>query len=256
MDLYIRVGSFLLILVLINLYELWLPWRKSIRYNRWIPNYGLVLWGTLLVYLVFPMSSTFFAEWVSSKGYGLFNQFDMNLPLSFVLGLILLDLAIYGQHWFFHKWTWGWRLHRIHHCDLHLDASSALRFHPLEILISMAFKFFLIGTLGLSFWTVLTFEVILNGCAIFNHGNIQIPHKLEKWIRFLIVTPDMHRVHHSQVLREMNSNYGFNLSIWDRLFKTYTSLTCQQELKLGLEGEKKPQSLWQLLLMPFHAYDE
>ena len=252
METYIRVGSFLLILVLINIYECLSPWRAPVRRKRWIPNYSLVILGALLVYLIFPMSSTFFAGWVSSKNNGLFNALNLNPTVSFILGLILLDLAIYSQHWLFHRWPWGWSLHRIHHCDLHLDSSSALRFHPLEILISMAFKFLLIWIFGLSPLTILSFEIILNGCALFNHGNIQLPQKLERLIRPLIVTPDIHRIHHSQALKETNSNYGFNLSVWDRLFKTYIDPSNQKyDIKIGIENEKSSYNLWQLLRQPF-----
>ena len=251
METSIRVGFFLLILILMNIYECLSPWRPPVRSQRWLANYGLVILGAILVRLVIPVSSTLFAKWVASQDAGLFNILDLNPIASLIGGLILLDLAIYGQHWFFHQWTWGWNLHRVHHCDLHLDTSSALRFHPLEILLSMAFKFLLIWILGLSPLTILTFEVILNGGALFNHANIQLPQKLERLARLFIVTPDMHRIHHSQFLKETNSNYGFNLSVWDRLFKTYTDPSNQQQIKIGLEEEKSPLNLWKLLRLPF-----
>ena len=251
MDMYIRLGCFLGVLVVINVYEYFVPWRVPVRGQRWVSNYGLVVLGAIFVRLVFPVSSIVWADWVEVNGQGLFYLLNLNAALSFILGLIILDLAIYAQHWIFHQWTWAWNLHRVHHCDVHLDSSSALRFHPLEIGLSMAFKFLLIWMLGLSSLVVLTFEVILNSCAIFNHGNVKLPRGLERVARFVIVTPDMHRIHHSSTPRETNSNYGFNLSIWDRLFHTYTDPSAKkEEIQIGLK-EEKSHNLWDLLRLPF-----
>ena len=254
---YIRLGAFALALATMNIYELCLPWRPHVRGSRWMANYGLIFVGVLLVRGGLPMGSTVFAYWVSAQGYGVFYFLDLHPIIAFILGLFLLDISIYGQHWFLHRWSWSWKFHRVHHCDHHLDASSALRFHPVEIFFSMIFKFVLVGSLGISALTILSFEIILNACAIFQHANIQIPPKVERFIRPLLVTPDMHRLHHSQNMNETNSNYGFSLSIWDRLLHTYTAPSRERgEIEIGLREEKGPHGLWELLRLPFFKQKE
>lgn len=171
--------------------------------------------------------------------------------------VIFFDFAIYWQHRYFHRNKFLWRLHRVHHSDTALRASSALRFHPVEIFISMLFKSTLVLALGIPFIAVVIFEVLLNACAIFNHANIRLPKRIEKYTRALIVTPSMHRVHHSKVIADSSSNFGFCLSIWDRLFKSFRekSITQQTDYPLGVKelGDQETRSLLALVKQPFKA---
>jgi sterol desaturase/sphingolipid hydroxylase (fatty acid hydroxylase superfamily) len=187
--------------------------------------------------------------------WGLLNLIDLPYWLSMLLGLVLLDLAIYGQHVVSHHWKWLWSLHKIHHTDLDFDVTTAVRFHPFEILISMVYKVLLIYIIGLEPMVIIVFEVILSGSALFNHSNVYIPVKVDKWLRKLIVTPDMHRIHHSAIQKETDSNYGFALSIWDRLFGNYTDEPKygQTGMMVGLTQYRYSHdvSIKQLLLMPF-----
>ncbi|MGR3342853.1 MAG: sterol desaturase family protein [Paracoccaceae bacterium] len=188
---------------------------------RWTNNLGLMIVNSTVMRLVIPISLIWFADQMVLRQWGLFNILDLPYWLSFVASLIILDLAIYFQHRLFHAVPVLWRLHRLHHADLDMDVTTGLRFHPIEILLSMGIKFALVVLFGVPAAAVLVFEVVLNGMSIFNHANFNIPAALDKKLRVFIATPDYHRVHHSVRSAETNSNFGFNLSLWDRLFGTY-----------------------------------
>lgn len=194
------------------------------RKFRWTNNLLLVLFNILLVRLVFPFGAMGVAIYVQTKGWGLLPLLGLDFGLFNLLGLILLDFFIYWQHRIFHRIPFFWRLHRVHHTDTVIDVSTALRFHSLEIVLSMFFKALLIVSFGFLPITVLIFEIILNGMAMFNHANIRLPKILDSAIKFILVTPNMHRIHHSIYPKEHHSNYGFNISIWDRVFNSYRAL--------------------------------
>lgn len=247
------VGAFVLLAVL----EFVRPRRQRTQQKapRWFSNIALTLSNTLLLKLLLPISAVAFASYTQDQQWGLF-QLSMLawLPhvVVVVIAVILLDGAIYWQHRIFHRVPWLWRMHAVHHSDKDLDVSSALRFHPLEILLSMAIKFAVIAVLGAPALSVLIFEVLLNAMAMFNHSNLRLPATWEQPLRRIIVTPDMHRIHHSERIHECNSNYGFNLSIWDRLFNSYTHTpkSAHTHMPLGLGGQHPPSKhlpqLWQL----------
>jgi sterol desaturase/sphingolipid hydroxylase (fatty acid hydroxylase superfamily) len=256
-EIIIRVGSFLAVFILIALWEI-LARRRSLTTSkkvRWFNNLAITLIDALLVRLVFPVLAINMAIKAQQSGWGFLNNFELPFWLNFVIGFVVLDLTIYLQHVMFHAIPTLWRLHMIHHADLDYDLTTGLRFHPLEMLLSMGIKTSVVAALGPPAAAVLTFEVLLNGLAMFNHGNIKLPLKIDRAIRHIIVTPDMHRVHHSVIIRETNSNYGFNLPWWDRLFGTY----CNQPVKghdgmtIGLSQFRDPQKLtlpW-FLVLPF-----
>ena len=225
------------------------------RTIRWIGNLGLALVDSFLVRLVFPTAAVGFALVAEEKQWGLFHNLELSLSLKTILTLLFLDFSIYVQHFLVHHIPILWRLHRVHHSDTDLDASSGFRFHPIEILLSMAFKGLLILLIGAPASAVLIFEIILNGVSIFNHSNLKLPIFLEKWLRLMIVTPDYHRVHHSIIQKETNSNFGFNLPWWDYLFKTYRAQpkSGHLEMKIGIKRFRKIQDshLVHLLAQPF-----
>jgi sterol desaturase/sphingolipid hydroxylase (fatty acid hydroxylase superfamily) len=221
----IRLAAFAGIFAVMALWELLAPRRTQAigRGRRWPSNLGIVVVDTLLVRLVFPTAAVGMALIAEERGWGLFNSFDLPYALAFLASVLLLDLAIYLQHVLFHAVPILWRLHRMHHADLEFDVTTGIRFHPVEILLSMVIKFAVIAALGTPAAAVLLFEVILNATSMFNHGNVELPQRIDRWLRWIVVTPEMHRVHHSVVAREANSNFGFNLPWWDRLFGTYRS---------------------------------
>jgi sterol desaturase/sphingolipid hydroxylase (fatty acid hydroxylase superfamily) len=191
------------------------------RGPRWPSNLGIVVVDTILVRLVFPVTAVGIASLAAARGFGLFNVIGLPFWVSVVASIVLLDLAIYLQHVLFHAVPALWRLHRMHHADLEFDVTTGLRFHPIEILLSMLIKFTVVVALGTPAVAVLIFEVLLNATSMFNHGNVRIHPGFDRILRWIVVTPEMHRVHHSIVARETNSNFGFNLPWWDRLFGTY-----------------------------------
>lgn len=219
----VRLAVFGVVFTLMALWELVaLRRRQGIpRGKRWPSNIAIAVLNTLLLRVIFPMTAVGFAMTVTSKGWGLMPLLGAPTWAIVALSVLLLDLAIYLQHVLTHAVPALWRLHRMHHADLEFDVTTGARFHPIEILLSMAFKFLVIGLLGTPAVAVLIFEVLLNATAMFNHSNVQMPNGLDRVLRFFVVTPDMHRIHHSVVPRETNSNYGFNLPWWDRLFGTY-----------------------------------
>jgi len=219
-----RLGFFLGVLLIMFIWELLAPKRKLTvsKSKRWISNWAIVLIDTIVIRLIFPTATMAVTLYTSHHKLGLFNEiFHLNYWVTVVVCVIILDFAIYLQHVMFHAIPLFWRIHRMHHVDLDIDVTTGIRFHPIEIILSMLIKFSIIFLLGAPYISVLIFEVLLNASSMFNHGNVRIPFLLDKCIRCIIVTPDMHRVHHSAIPNETNSNFGFNFSIWDRLFGTY-----------------------------------
>jgi len=256
-ELTIRLIYFCGIFAIVVLWELSAPRRKltTSKKIRWISNLGITFLNPLLVRLLLPVLAVSMAAKAQERGWGLLNNFDLPYWLDIVVSIIVLDLFIYLQHVMFHAVPILWRLHMVHHADLDYDVTTGLRFHPIEIILSTGIKLSVVFTFGLQPAAVIIFEVLLNGAAMFNHGNIRLPLKFDRILRYLIVTPDMHRVHHSVIIRETNSNYGFNLPWWDRLFGTY----CHQPAKghtgmtIGLTQFRDPAKLtlpW-CLILPF-----
>ncbi|MEN3350270.1 MAG: hypothetical protein V7632_3905 [Bradyrhizobium sp.] len=219
----IRVGAALGVFAVMALWELFAPrraWRVG-RAPRWPGNLGILLLDAALVRLLFPVAAVGVAAIAAQRGWGLLNIAPWPPLLEGLLGFLALDLAIYAQHVAFHKIPLLWRLHRMHHADLDIDVTTGLRFHPIEIALSMLLKMAVVVLIGVPAVAVIAFEVVLNATSMFNHSNAAMPRWLDRIVRLLMVTPDMHRVHHSVLRRETDSNFGFNLPWWDRLFGTY-----------------------------------
>jgi sterol desaturase/sphingolipid hydroxylase (fatty acid hydroxylase superfamily) len=257
-DTWIRLGVFITVLAGMMLWENLRPNRLSpvSRAERWLSNFSMVLLGTVAARLMIPSGLAAIAIFAQNNHIGLWNHVSTSLWLSVLITVLIFDCLIYWQHRVFHRIPMFWRVHRVHHADPHLDASTGLRFHPLEIALSLLVKIVAILIIGAPVLAILIFEVFLNATSIFNHSNIKLPVKIDKLLRTLIVTQAMHRIHHSQVVYETDSNFGFNLSIWDRLFGSYTeeAKTGDDGIKLGLNEYSSPQtntSLKTLLLMPF-----
>jgi len=219
----VRLGFFALVFIIMLAWELLAPRRNPSvsKPLRWLNNLGLFALNSVVLRLLFPAAAVGIALSVGEMGWGLFNLLTLPFWFEIVAAVLLLDLAIYLQHILMHRAPLLWRLHRVHHADLDIDLTTGSRFHTIEIIVSMLIKGVVILLLGPALIAVLVFEVLLNGMAIFNHANVSLPPAVERVVRYLLVTPDMHRVHHSTVKRETDSNYGFNLSIWDRMFSTY-----------------------------------
>ena len=221
----IRLACFLGVFAVMAVWELLAPRRRlsQPKAQRWFNNLGLVIFNTALLRLAFPLAAVGMATSAELNGWGLFNRVEAPGWLALTASVVILDGAIYLQHVMFHAVPLLWRLHRVHHADLDFDVTTGSRFHPVEILLSMLIKFAVIVLLGPPVVAVVVFEVLLNATAMFNHSNVRLPAALDALLRWVIVTPDMHRVHHSHLGHETNSNFGFNLSVWDRLFGTYRS---------------------------------
>jgi len=252
-----RLAVFLGVLILMAIWEVAAPRRRIEipRVIRWTNNLGVVIVDTVLVRLVYPIAAVGLALLAQQNGWGLFNLVTLPGWVAILVSIIFFDLAIYLQHVVFHKVPYLWRLHRMHHADTGIDVTTGLRFHPLEILISMAIKFAVILVLGPPAVAVLLFEVILNGMAMFNHSNIKLPFALDRALRLIVVTPDMHRVHHSIDRVETDSNYGFNLPWWDRLFGTYIDQPEKGHdgMTIGFAGFRTQRDHWldRMLIQPF-----
>ena len=225
------------------------------RLTRWPNNLGVVLLDTLAVRLLIPASLAAFAAYVGGQGWGVFNLLSAPGFVAVIGSILLLDLAIYGQHVAFHAVPLFWRLHRMHHSDLEFDVTTGIRFHPIEILLSVLIKMAVIAVLGPPAVAVLTFEVILNASSLFNHSNVRLPDWLDAAVRAVLVTPDMHRVHHSVARAETDSNFGFNLSVWDRVFGTYRARpeAGQLEMTIGIPKFRDASELRldRMLTQPF-----
>ena len=255
--------SFVVALVLFSLgavFALWemstprrrLTARKSVR---WFSNLALVTMNTLLVPLLVPIAAMGMAKLAQEQGWGLLNFYSVPYLVAFVFTILALDFVIYLQHVMFHSVPILWRLHRVHHSDVDLDVSSGTRFHIIEILISMGIKVAAITLIGPPVLAVLAFEVLLNGTAMFNHANIRLPDRVDRLLRMVLVTPDMHRVHHSVVRKEMDANFGFNLPWWDHLCGTYRAQpeAGHEGMTIGVEQfrSEEDQYLHHLLIQPF-----
>ena len=253
----LRMGVFAGVLLLMAMWEHRSPVRldQPSRGVRWLSNIGLLLVGVVFLRVAFPLLAVGVALWAETSGFGVFNALETPSWIAGLACIVLLDLAIYGQHVALHRVPILWRLHRVHHSDTGFDVTTALRFHPGEIALSMLYKMAVVVALGAPAWAVIVFEVLLNAAAMFNHGNVRLPQRLEPVVRALFVTPDMHRVHHSAEPSETNSNYGFCLSIWDRLFRTYRAQSAlgRQTMVIGVESFRTHRDgrLDQLLLQPF-----
>jgi sterol desaturase/sphingolipid hydroxylase (fatty acid hydroxylase superfamily) len=251
-----RMAVFLIVLGGMALWELWSPRRRVEvpRVLRWSNNLALVVIDTFVVRLMFPLAAVGLAITMQGQGWGLFNVIGLPIWSEVIISVVLLDFAIYLQHVVFHHVPVLWRLHRMHHADIEIDVTTGLRFHPLEIVLSMAFKLLLVLVLGPPAIAVLIFEVVLNASALFNHSNIHLPKSVDSVLRLIIVTPDMHRVHHSIDPRETNSNYGFNVPWWDRLLGTYIAQpkAGHDDMVIGIELFRARRELWidRMILQP------
>jgi sterol desaturase/sphingolipid hydroxylase (fatty acid hydroxylase superfamily) len=253
----LRVGAFLAVFAAVALWELAAPRRRPAfaRAGRWTHNLGLLLVDIAAVRLLVPGAAIAVALAAEAHGWGLLNAVPAPAWLTLLAAVVLLDLAIYFQHVMFHAVPALWRLHRVHHADLDFDVTTGVRFHPLEILLSAAVKCAAVAAVGAPALAVLVFEVLLNATAMFNHANASLPPWLERWVRLLVVTPDMHRVHHSAVYDESSSNFGFNLPWWDRLFGTYRHKPWlgHEAMMIGVDAFRSGRDLRldQLLVQPF-----
>ena len=257
----IRLFAFASIFAVMAAWEIAAPRRDQRigRGTRWPSNIGVVVLDTVLVRLLFPTTAVGLALVAEAQGWGLLHALALPIWVSVPLAVLALDLAIYLQHVLFHAVPALWRLHRMHHADLEFDVTTGARFHPIEILLSMGIKLGVVAALGAPAFAVLAFEVLLNATSMFNHSNVRMPGWLDRVLRWIVVTPDMHRVHHSIAARETNSNFGFNLPWWDRLFGTYRDQPAagHEGMTIGIEQFRDPaeQRLDHMLTQPFRDDD-
>jgi sterol desaturase/sphingolipid hydroxylase (fatty acid hydroxylase superfamily) len=253
----IRFAFFFGILVLMAIWEVLAPRRplKTSKSVRWYSNLGLVFIDTLAVRLLLPTQAVGMALLVEDRGWGILTNMALPYWVAVAIGVVGLDFVIYLQHAMFHTIPALWRLHRVHHTDLDFDVTTGVRFHPVEILLSMGIKMSAVVVLGTSPMAVVIFEVLLNATSMFNHGNVRLPGPIDRLLRLMVVTPEMHRVHHSVVIQEHNSNFGFNLPWWDRLLGTYRDQpgAGHEGMTIGLSLFRDPKSLTlpRLLVLPF-----
>jgi len=256
----LRLGTFLAILAAMAIWEI-VAARRALSQSRpirWWANLGLAVVDSLVVRLLFPAAAVGVALIAEQRGWGLLNHFEIPYVVALVVAFLLLDLAIYLQHVMFHAVPLLWRFHLVHHADQDFDFTTGIRFHPVEILLSIVIKFTVIVALGPPPEAVFLFAIVLNATAMFNHGNVRMPAQLDRVLRWVVVTPDMHRVHHSVEVDEANSNFGFNLSWWDRLLGTYRAQprTGHREMIIGLEQPRDPavcDRLPGMLALPFRG---
>ena len=253
----VRLGFFFGILVLMAIWEHLAPRRRPTvaRSIRWLSNLSLVAINTIVLRAVFPIVAVGLALLAEERGWGLLNNVMLPHWFTILLAVLLLDLAIYLQHVMFHAIPMFWRLHMVHHTDLDFDVTTGVRFHTIEIILSMCIKMALVMMLGPPAVAVVIFEVVLSGTSLFNHGNVRLPINLDRYLRLFVVTPDMHRVHHSVVAHETNSNFGFNLPWWDRIFGTYRDQPAagHDDMTIGLTQyrDAKVTRLHWMLILPF-----
>lgn len=258
---YVRFLAFASVLALLAVWELRAPRRNRAlsRSLRWPGNLGVVVLDTLLVRVLFPTTAIGLALVCEARGWGLFQAMALPAWVAIPVAVIALDLAIYLQHVLFHAVPALWRLHRMHHADQEIDVTTGVRFHPIEILLSMGIKLGVVAALGTPAVAVLVFEVLLNATSMFNHSNVRMPLWLDRVLRWIVVTPDMHRVHHSIAARETNSNFGFNLPWWDRLFGTYRDQPAagHDGMTIGIQQFRDvgEQRLDRMLTQPFRDDD-
>ena len=256
-EVFIRLVSFFGIFLFMAVWETVAPRRSLTRSKstRWINNLMLTFLNSLILRAILPLSALGVALFSMEQNWGILNMLDIPQPAGGIMAMIIFDLTIYTQHLLFHKIPVFWRLHRMHHTDLDIDVTTGARFHPVEIILSMGIKMSVIVALGAPAWSVLAFEVLLNATSMFNHSNISINPRTDRILRTFIVTPDMHRVHHSVIIRETNSNFGFNLPWWDHLFGTYIAQPASghETMSIGLANYRDPKWLtlpW-MLAVPF-----
>ena len=257
-EIFLRLTSFFGVLLLMAVWEVIAPLRQLTisKPKRWFSNLLILVLNGAIIRVLFPTAAVGMALYAQQQHWGLLNLVSLPPLFSILISVVLLDLVIYGQHVMFHAVPVLWRLHRMHHVDLDFDVTTGVRFHPIEIVLSLLIKFVAIIFLGAPAVAVLIFQIALNGITMFNHGNVRMPAFLDKIIRFIIVTPYMHRVHHSEIPNETNSNFGFNLSIWDRLFGTYRQQPKlgYQKMTVGIKEIHEPKycaGLWGMLKLPF-----
>ncbi|VAW03947.1 Fatty acid hydroxylase family (carotene hydroxylase/sterol desaturase) [hydrothermal vent metagenome] len=256
-DALIRFGIFASVFLLLAGLELFSPRRPltQSKPHRWFTNLSLIVVDTLALRVAMPIMAVGMAHIAAQKGWGLLAMVDLPIWAEFIIAMLLLDLAIYAQHVATHKIPLLWRLHKVHHVDRDFDVTTAARFHPLEIIFSMAYKLLCVALIGPSALAVFVFEIVLNASTMFNHSNLKLPLGLDRALRRLVVTPDMHRVHHSVIRKETDSNYGFFLSIWDQIFRTYIPQpkAGHDQMTIGLPTyqDDKPIKLGWSLLLPF-----
>jgi sterol desaturase/sphingolipid hydroxylase (fatty acid hydroxylase superfamily) len=256
----VRILCFVSVFGLLAVAEWMSPRRKlaASKPQRWLSNLALIVINTLVIRLIAPMTIAGLALVAESRDWGLLNHLDLPLALAVFLGVILLDFVIYLQHVLFHALPFLWRLHRVHHADLDVDVTTGLRFHPIEIVISFGIKLTAVLLLGVPPLAVLIFEVLLNATSMFNHANIKLPGWLDRVVRLFLVTPDMHRIHHSADIHETNTNFGFNLPWWDYLLGTYVAEPKRphEQMPLGLaeiRDEQAADRLGSILVLPFRS---
>lgn len=254
----LRLATFLFIFGAMALWELAAP-RRHLRVGkvwRWVNNAGLVVVSTVLLRILFPAAAVGMAVFVQKQGWGLFNYYHLPEALVIIAVVVIMDFMIYLQHIMVHAVPLLWRLHRVHHADLDIDVTTGARFHPLEIIFSMLIKFAVIALLGAPAVAVIIFEVLLNATSMFNHSNVRMPAGVDRFLRLFLVTPDMHRVHHSVEDDETNSNFGFNLPWWDHLLGTYTAQprAGHEDMQIGIHtfrDEQLCERLPGMLRIPF-----
>jgi len=255
----IRLSLFLVVFIIMSIWEIMSPKRKRLvsKRQRWFTNLSIIFINMVFVRFTLGAFAYTVAIFSQLKGWGLFNYLETDLWISVVISIIILDFPVYLQHIIVHAVPLFWRLHRIHHTDLELDVSSGLRFHPLEIFLSLLYKSIIVIVLGAPAIAVLIFEVILSATSLFNHGNVAIPKSIDTLLRYIIVTPDMHRIYHSTIMDEINSNFGFSVSWWDRICGTYkkTSSLGQLKMEIGLKEFRNQNELrlFDLFTLPFHG---
>jgi sterol desaturase/sphingolipid hydroxylase (fatty acid hydroxylase superfamily) len=257
----LRASAFAAIFVAMAAFELASPrlerdeMRGAWKSQRWLTNISMVVISSIALRILFPLAAVGTALWAEERGIGLFHVLSVPGWLAGIIAFVILDFAVWLEHWASHRIPLLWRLHRMHHADTGFDLTTALRFHPLEIVLSMVWKAAIVVTLGAPAVAVLIFEIVLNGASMFNHANARLPDRVDRVLRLFVVTPDMHRVHHSSEMRETNSNYGFNFPVWDRLFATYREApeAGHDGMEIGLK-EYRDRATAQLgwsLLLPF-----
>ena len=257
---YLRLGIFLGVFVMMALWEKVNPRRKlsESKLRRWITNLGLIFFNTVIVRVTVGAMVFTVAIFARENGWGLFNYIETSPWFAVAVSVIVLDFAIYLQHIIVHAVPFLWQLHSVHHADLDFDVSTGLRFHPLEIILSLFYKSIIVIMIGVPPMAVVIFEMILNATSLFNHGNVFIPKTIDRLLRYIIVTPDMHRIHHSTIVDETNSNYGFSVSLWERLCGTYkkSSKLGQLDMEIGLKEFRNQNKLGILKLITFPFYEK
>lgn len=253
----IRISAFAIVFVLLSFWELWRPRRRLVmsKVTRWVANLSVVFLDAVVVRLLFGAGAVGMALLATDRHWGIMNHVEAPLWFKAVLAVIVLDFVLYIQHVLFHAVPLLWRFHMMHHADLDCDVTTGVRFHPVEVALSMVIKLAAVAVIGPSATAIVSFEVLLNATSMFNHSNVRMPAIVDRVLRWMIVTPDMHRVHHSILPRETNTNFGFNVSWWDRLLGTYRSEPAggHEGMTLGLEQFRDPahQTIIGILILPF-----